>query len=89
MKKPVARDLPTIKQLLIIAKERNIPLTEKKTKEILKRWKIDIERRGNPESAIPGNMEIFARYVDPGFVVTNSFSKTAYSIPRRKKKGDA
>ncbi|WP_042291635.1 hypothetical protein [Citrobacter sedlakii] len=88
MKKPTARDLPTVKQLLIIAKERNIPLTEKKAKDILKRWKIDIERRGTPEGAITGNMEIFERYVEPGFVVTNSFSKTAYSIPRRTKKGN-
>lgn len=89
MKKHTVRDLPTIKQLLIIAKERNIPLTEKKAREILKRWKVDIERKGIPESAIQGNMEIFERYVEPGFVVTNSFSRTAYSIPRRAKKGDA
>ncbi|EOX8487014.1 hypothetical protein AIT87_000828 [Salmonella enterica subsp. houtenae] len=80
--------LPTVKQLIAVAKERNIPLTEAQAKVLLKRWKVDIERKSIPESAIPGNMEIFKRYVDPGFVVTNSFSKTAYSIPRRKKKGD-
>ncbi|MFP2273237.1 hypothetical protein ACLEXX_02040 [Enterobacter ludwigii] len=78
--------LPTVEQLLAVAKERNIPLTDKKAKALLKRWKIDIERKAIPESAIQGNMEIFLRYIQPGFVVTNPGTKTAYSIPRKMKK---
>lgn len=61
-------------------------MTEKKAKALLKRWKIDIERKAIPESAIQGNMEIFLRYIQPGFVVTNPGTKTAYSIPGKMKK---
>lgn len=88
MTNPDHLKLPTVKQLIAVAKERNIPLTEKQAKVLLKRWKVDMERKSIPGSAIQGNMEIFARYVQPGFVVKNSFAKTAYSVPRRRKKGD-
>ncbi|KKF68142.1 hypothetical protein XU19_21280 [Vibrio parahaemolyticus] len=88
MTNPDHLKLPTVKQLIAVAKERNIPLTDKQAKVLLKRWKVDIERESIPGSAIQGNMEIFARYVQPGFVVKNSFTKTAYSVPRRRKKGD-
>jgi hypothetical protein len=78
--------LPTVEQLIAVAKERNIPLTEKKAKALLKRWKTDIERKSIPESEVQGNMEIFFRYIQPGFVVTNPGTKTAYSIPRKAKR---
>lgn len=78
--------LPTVEQLIAVAKERNIPLTEKKAKALLKRWKIDIERKSIPVSSTQGNMEIFLRYIQPGFVVTNPGTKTAYSIPNKTRK---
>jgi len=78
--------LPTVEQLIAVAKERNIPLTEKKAKALLKRWKIDIERKSIPVSSTQGNMEIFLRYIQPGFVVTNTGTKTAYSIPNKTRK---
>lgn len=83
---PAHIKLPTVEQLIAVAKERNIPLTEKRAKVLLKRWKIDFERKSISESAIQGNMEIFSRYIQPGFVVTNPGTKTAYSIPRKMKK---
>ncbi|MDU4747751.1 MAG: hypothetical protein E6X99_16190 [Pantoea sp.] len=86
MTNPAHIKLPTVEQLIAVAQERNIPLTEKKAKALLKRWKIDIERRAIPESAMQGNMEIFLRYIQPGFVVTNPGTKTAYSIPRKTKR---
>ena len=86
MTNPAHIKLPTVEQLIAVAKERNIPLTEKKAKTLLKRWKIDIERTSIPESEIPGNMEIFLLYIQPGFVVTNPRNKTAYSIPHKTKK---
>ncbi|HCL5637831.1 hypothetical protein M8R21_48025 [Klebsiella sp. T2.Ur] len=87
MKESNPSTLPTVEQILSVAKERNIPLTPKKAKELLKRWKIDIERKGVPSSSIPGNMDIFLRYIQPGFVVNNPGTKTAYSIPRVTRKG--
>lgn len=87
MKHSNTSKLTTVEQILFVAKERNIPLTPKKAKEFLKRWKIDLERKDIPTSSIPGNMDIFSRYIQPGFVVANPETKTAYSIPRVKKKG--
>ncbi|WP_273901970.1 hypothetical protein [Enterobacter hormaechei] len=87
MKQSNTSKLPTVEQILSVAKERNIPLTPKKAKELLKRWKIDLERKDIPTSSIPGNMDIFSRYIQPGFIVANPGTKTAYSVPRVTKKG--
>lgn len=78
--------LPTVQELLSVAKERNIPLSEKKAKKILNSWKVENERKGLPVSPIQGAMDIFSRYIQPGFIVTNPGTKTAYSVPRRVKK---
>lgn len=86
MTSPAHMKLPTVEQLIAVAKERNFPLTEKKAKALLKRWKIDIERKSIPVSSTQGNMEIFLRYIQPGFVVTNAGTKTAYSIPKKTRK---
>ncbi|WP_174508822.1 hypothetical protein [Klebsiella oxytoca] len=86
MKNAPSPNLPTVAEVLAVAKARNIPLTEKQAKVMLKRWRTDIERRAMPQSAIQGNMEIFDRYIQPGFIITSPGSKTAYSVPRSSRK---
>lgn len=78
--------LPSVAEIMAKAKERNIPMTEKKAKALPKRWRVEAERRAMPGGHIQGNMEIFERYIQPGFIVANPETKTAYSIPRTAKK---